>query len=277
MKKRISLYVVGLLSSLACRQEAVAPAAFCEFVLQRGLTASASETYTYQYDATNRLTQVVYQTGTKKTNYRYTYQGQQATIEVEFVGSDWIRLHYDVTLNERGYAVSAQETMELQINDTFEGKLTGSHTFGYDADGHLTEHQADKFSYPFGEPRRTETSWQRIEYVAGNPVSITHDAGTISNRYGTEPNQAPAAIGSGSAVVRAKSLATPAGQAARQSDQLHKRDNGAANRLDPLRIPVRCEPAACQNRAATGQPKSLRLCTFHVFLQKHLSIVQTLP
>ena len=195
MKKLSLLYVfILLVGGGGCRHEAVAPAG-CEFSVQKPL---ANDSHTYQFDVANRLSQVLVRTSRNDAVYQYTYQEQQVMVTVTYPGIDYQRIQYDVTLNERGHAITAQETIyQRQVDGTFEGKLRSSHKFSYDAEGYLTSHQDDEFMYPIGAAGTTETYRQDIQYAVGNPVLITYsktvagvvrESGTISNRYGTQTN-----------------------------------------------------------------------------------------
>lgn len=197
MFRQLIIYAfLVLLGGVACRHEDVAPVG-CQFVFQKTFATDLS-TYTYRFDATNRLDQVFSNTGQNDVRFDYAYQDQEATIDVGYYGSDWLKIHYDVTLNEQGYALTAQATLSNRLADkTWESHLTASHTFSYDTEGHLTSHQVDQFSYPFKKPKTIETSRQDIEYTMGNPVSIAYGrivdglfqpSGTVSNRYGSQLN-----------------------------------------------------------------------------------------
>lgn len=195
MVRQILLYVfLALLGGVACHHKDVTPEG-CQFVVQRSLT---SNSYTYHFDATNRVDQVFVQGGRNDVRYDYAYQEQEVTIEVGYYGIDGLKTHYDVTLNEQGYALTAQSILSNRLaNNTWDSKQTSFHTFNYDTEGHLTSHQVDQYAYPPGKPKTTETSRQDIEYVGGNPVSITYGAvvdgifrpsATINNRYGSQLN-----------------------------------------------------------------------------------------
>lgn len=197
MKCYLLCSALSLLAGGACEQP-VEPAA-CTYTV----TVDRAS-YAYQFDAQGRVTYVAYRPANPtlsnaELDYRFTYQGRQATIDVTYPRLDYMRFRDTVTLNEQGYALSIRETMFLRDgNGVFAESLTTSYTCTYDGEGYLTTYQQDRFSYPPPGNKRTlnETKEARFSYQDGNPVTVTYGSGqeritavgTMQNRYGPQVN-----------------------------------------------------------------------------------------
>ena len=193
--KRFSVYFgLLLLAGGACQKKTVEPAA-CQFII-----TIANETYAYQFDTQGRVTSIAYRSASADVDYKYAYQGKQATIDITYPrpGADWLWFHYDVTLNEQGYVSTAQETMYNRLaTGTVDEHLITAHTCTYDTQGYLTTHHFERYSYPYGMKPVTETQDARLIYQDGNPVMITFSPTasgqtsptvTMANKYGTQMN-----------------------------------------------------------------------------------------
>ena len=184
-----------LLVGLGCHQKTVDPVG-CQ------LTAILDkETYTYQFDLSGQLTQIRWHTASVDVDYAYAYRGKQALIEVTYPrsGANGLRVHYELTLNEQGYLLTAQETMYNTLaNGTVNESLINRHRCTYDDQGYLTTHHVDRYSYPIGGSQQlSQTTEAQLSYQDGNPVTITYldtegnntkSASLTTNRYGSQPN-----------------------------------------------------------------------------------------
>ncbi|WP_157815930.1 DUF4595 domain-containing protein [Spirosoma pollinicola] len=192
MTKVAMLFVAMTLLCITCQQR-VEPASGCRLTINEN-----TDTYVYQFDEAGKLTAIHTSTAGGEADFRYTYQGNKATIDVTYPTSTWLRITYDLSLNPDGYAVTAQQTMCNQLADgTRHESVTATHTFAYDAQGYLIDHQADEFSYPLGAATLTRHSEAHLTYQNGNPVTIDMElsssgtaqpARTIVNRYGQQAN-----------------------------------------------------------------------------------------
>ncbi|MBC3785639.1 DUF4595 domain-containing protein [Spirosoma utsteinense] len=189
LNERVFCLLLTGLTLVSC-QKNVEPSG-CQLVVQESIS-----TYTYQFDQAGKLTQIHTNTGSNEADFWYTYQGRQATIEVTYPKTDYLRIMYDLTLNEQGNALTVKETVFNRLADgTTQQSITATHTFAYDNQGHLTEHHADKFTYPPGASKKTETYQEQLTYQDGNPVDIvlTYSAPTpqvirVRNRYDGHTN-----------------------------------------------------------------------------------------
>ncbi|SFE06850.1 DUF4595 domain-containing protein [Spirosoma endophyticum] len=192
MTNLAKLWVAITLLFITC-QPRVEPASDCRLTIREN-----TDTYTYQFDEAGKLIASQTITAGGSADFRYTYQGNKATIDVTYPSSSWLRIQYDLTLNLDGYAVTAQQTMYNQLaNGTTQESVTATHTFAYDAQGYLVNHQADEFSYPPGGVKIIKHSAAHLTYQDGNPVTIevalstagtAPSVSTISNRYGQQAN-----------------------------------------------------------------------------------------
>ncbi len=193
--KRFLMYAgLILFAGGACQKKTVEPTA-CQFVV-----TIANETYAYQFDTQGRVTSIAYRSASEDVDYTYAYQGKQATIDITYPrpGADWLRFHYDVTLNEQGHVLTAQETMYNRLaNGTVDEHLITAHTCTYDAQGYLTTYHFERYSYPYGMKPVIETQNAQLTYQDGNPVMITFSSTasgqtsptvTMANKYGTQTN-----------------------------------------------------------------------------------------
>lgn len=193
MKQRLVYCVLVLLVGGAC-QKPVEPIN-CSFVV-----TIANETYAYQFDSQGRVTSIAYHSTSTDVDYKYAYQGKQATVDITYPrpGADWLWFHYDLTLDEQGYVLTAQETMYNRLaTGTVDEHLITAHTCTYDAQGYLTTHHFERYSYPYGMKPVTETQDAQLSYQDGNPILVTFSttasgqtspAVTMANQYGTQPN-----------------------------------------------------------------------------------------
>jgi len=185
-----------LLTGEACQKKTVDPTTGCQ------LTATIdNETWTYQFGLDGRVSHIARHTLNNNLDYTYAYQGQQATIDITDpqLGPTGLRFHYELTLNEQGYVLTAKETMSnTRANGTLDQSLIDSHTCTYDAQGYLTTHHVDHYTYPLGgSPHLSETADAQISYQDGNPVTITYvanqdnrlkSASITTSQYSTQLN-----------------------------------------------------------------------------------------
>ena len=184
-----------LLVGSGCHQKPVNPAG-CQLT-----TILDNETYTYQFDLSGQLTHISRHTASHDVDYAYTYQGKQAMIDITYPrsGANGLRFRYELTLNEQGYLLTAQETMYTTLaNGTVNESLINRHNCTYDDQGYLITHHVDRYTYPSGGSQQlSQTTQAQLSYQDGNPVGITYldtegnqtqSASLTTNRYGTQPN-----------------------------------------------------------------------------------------
>ena len=181
----------------SCRQREVTPAG-CSFQVTLD-----NDTYSYQFDDQGRVTHMTLRSARSDVDYRYAYQPGRATIDITYPRSDWLRIHYDLTLNAQGYVLTAQETMTNRLADgTMNSRMIGDYTCTYDGEDYLTTYRYERYSYPVSSSVKTlaETLEAKLSYQDGNPVTVTYvgelsgrviKADTMVNQYGTQPNATP--------------------------------------------------------------------------------------
>lgn len=198
MNRFLLLSGLLLFTEAGCQKKPVDPTTGCQ------LTATIdTDTYTYQFDPAGRVTHIARHTTSNDLDYAYAYQGRQATIDITYPHSvpNGLRFHYELTLNEQGYVLTAKETQYNTLaNGTENALLTYSHTCTYDAQGYLLTHHLDTYTYPSttaASQQLYETTDAQLRYQDGNPVTITYvdtvanqtsSSSTILNQYGTQPN-----------------------------------------------------------------------------------------
>lgn len=185
----LALLSAGL-ASVACHRQDPAPDG-CQLVYNN---------YTFHYNDAGQLTSIrTLSTGyiKEEVRYDYTYAGQQATLDVTYSQSDWLRLHYDLTLNAQGYATQIEGTTTL-LGGT---NHSDTYTLGYDAAGHLTSYRHDYFTLPLSNGVQTTTHQAQLIYKGGDidqivgsvtePPYATRHTYVAMLQYGSQPNKLP--------------------------------------------------------------------------------------
>ncbi|NID13442.1 DUF4595 domain-containing protein [Fibrivirga algicola] len=196
MKRMLVPTILVLLIGASCQKKTLEPAG-CQLT-----TTIDNQTYTYQFDLVGRVTHIARHTVSTDLDYVYAYQGKQATVDITYPDSKTnpLRFHYELTLNEQGYVLTAKETRyNLLANGTQNALLTASHSCTYNQQGYLITHHVDRYTYPPGLPTQqlTKTTDAQLTYQDGNPVTITYldreanqtmSSTITTNRYGTQSN-----------------------------------------------------------------------------------------
>ncbi|MBC8111661.1 MAG: DUF4595 domain-containing protein [Verrucomicrobia bacterium] len=191
MKKASMCLLAMVIACAACKKDEEEPG--CRFVSK----TSDNYTYEYRFDVSDKLTLIQTTTPRNVADFKYTYQDKQVTIDVTY-DVDWLKLRYDITLNDQGYALTAQQTIYNRLPDgSFQESVTENHVFTYDSEGYLTEHQWEEFMYPPGKDKLTKSFQKQLTYLDGNPVEIIIEKKepglkdritTIRNQYSTQAN-----------------------------------------------------------------------------------------